>query len=280
MENIPLISILIPTYNRSNYLKECLDSILCLDWFNENDIEIIISDNCSTDDTENIVKNLKKNNIIYYKNNKNIWGYKNVDKICQLKKWKYFIFISDDDKFYNKNSLKILYDNLIKYNLDACYWITECFNKDKTFILKSHENKVKEYIHYDNFKEQLKYNTMCFWWMLYKDNLINHDVNTKQYIDWDYNLQYLNKGLKIWMINKKTFLYRFHDEQDSHNINYDTFYLTMYIYKKYKIWKYHYLTYLSWCIAWFFLKFLKDSYLFKKTYKSFSNIWKKFYIKK
>lgn len=67
----PLLSICIPTYNRSGYLEQCLESIVHQERFDE--IEVIISDNCSTDDTEAVCKKYKSfQNIKYYKNAINV----------------------------------------------------------------------------------------------------------------------------------------------------------------------------------------------------------------
>ncbi len=52
----PLISVAIPTYNRSQDLKLCLDSIMRQTYRN---FEIVVIDNGSTDDTANILKNYK-----------------------------------------------------------------------------------------------------------------------------------------------------------------------------------------------------------------------------
>lgn len=52
----PLLSICIPTYNRSQYLKETIDSIIGQEEFKSENVEIVISDNCSTDDTEIVCK--------------------------------------------------------------------------------------------------------------------------------------------------------------------------------------------------------------------------------
>ena len=49
-----LLSICIPTYNRSNYLKICLNSIMSQVDINLP-IEIIVSDNCSTDNSLEII---------------------------------------------------------------------------------------------------------------------------------------------------------------------------------------------------------------------------------
>lgn len=68
----PLLSICIPTYNRAQYLSQCLEAIVSQDGFEE--IEVVISDNHSTDDTENIGKKYqnKYTNIHYFRNEENV----------------------------------------------------------------------------------------------------------------------------------------------------------------------------------------------------------------
>jgi len=70
----PLLSICIPTYNRAEYLDKSLASIVRQNEFNSELVEIVISDNASIDNTEEIVEKYKKqyNNIYYSKNNENI----------------------------------------------------------------------------------------------------------------------------------------------------------------------------------------------------------------
>lgn len=70
----PILSICIPTYNRANYLRKCLESIVTQDIFDSGEIEIIISDNNSSDNTEYVSREFcdKYNNIYYFKNNENV----------------------------------------------------------------------------------------------------------------------------------------------------------------------------------------------------------------
>lgn len=51
-EKQPLLSICIPTYNRAECLQKSIESIICQPEFQNGDVEIAISDNASTDDTE------------------------------------------------------------------------------------------------------------------------------------------------------------------------------------------------------------------------------------
>jgi len=60
MQNSPLISVLLPTYNCDKYINECIDSILCQTYSN---FELLIIDNCSTDNTVNLIKEYKDERI-------------------------------------------------------------------------------------------------------------------------------------------------------------------------------------------------------------------------
>ncbi|RYE12500.1 MAG: glycosyltransferase, partial [Rickettsiales bacterium] len=90
----PTVSILVPTYNRSALLKKALVSILGQSF---SDYEIIVVDNCSSDDTEEIVASLRDNRIRYHKNDINIGPIGNHNIALLLSKGKYVYTFSDDD---------------------------------------------------------------------------------------------------------------------------------------------------------------------------------------
>ena len=56
---MPKISVIVPVYNTEKYIEKCLKSIL-----NQTmeDIEIIVVNDGSTDNSENIIKEIEKNN--------------------------------------------------------------------------------------------------------------------------------------------------------------------------------------------------------------------------
>lgn len=68
----PILSICIPTYNRADYLRKCLEAIVSQDGFDER-VEVVISDNCSTDDTGKVAGEFaeKHGNIRYFRNDAN-----------------------------------------------------------------------------------------------------------------------------------------------------------------------------------------------------------------
>lgn len=119
--NTPLLSICIPTYNRSQYLEVCLHSILeQVDQFPWK-LEIIVSDNASTDSTENLVKAFQSqfSFISYYKNFENLGYDRNLDHAIRMANGKFCWFLSDDEKILS-GTLKILID-LLESHQDIAY---------------------------------------------------------------------------------------------------------------------------------------------------------------
>ncbi|MEM3585162.1 MAG: glycosyltransferase family A protein [Candidatus Woesearchaeota archaeon] len=98
----PLISICIPTHNREKYLKGALESIISqINEKNKELIEICISDNCSEDNTEHLVRSLVKKSkvkIRYNKNPKNLGADMNFIKVVKMAEGEYCWFCSSDDE--------------------------------------------------------------------------------------------------------------------------------------------------------------------------------------
>ncbi len=91
----PLVTIAVPTYNRADsYLKKTLESVVQQTYSN---IEIIVSDNCSTDNTETVVKGFNDLRIQYFKQKENIGAYNNFDFCLKQAKGKYLLILGDDD---------------------------------------------------------------------------------------------------------------------------------------------------------------------------------------
>lgn len=96
IKEIPLVSVGIPTYNRVDWLKGAIDSALNQNYPN---MEIVVLDNASTDDTEKFMKEYctKYENIKYYRNHTNLGLIKNFRKVAEKLKGKYIFFLPDDD---------------------------------------------------------------------------------------------------------------------------------------------------------------------------------------
>jgi glycosyltransferase involved in cell wall biosynthesis len=95
-----LLSICIPTYNRAALLRECLDSILVSARGYEDQVEIVISDNASTDDTHAVVAEFQRQcpQVCYHRHTANIGAENNFYVAAQIATGEYLWLFGDDDK--------------------------------------------------------------------------------------------------------------------------------------------------------------------------------------
>lgn len=110
----PILSICIPTYNRCGLLYFTLKSIVEQDVFrNTNEVEIVVSDNCSTDSTEAIVKiflDKYPDKIKYNKNETNIVD-KNFEKVLSLACGE-VLKLHNDNFMFNEGSLSTVVEKI------------------------------------------------------------------------------------------------------------------------------------------------------------------------
>lgn len=91
----PLVTIGIPTYNRAdNYLPNAITSALTQTYHN---IEVIVSDNCSTDNTEELVRSISDSRLRYIRPETNIGSNGNFNFCLRAAKGEYFLLLCDDD---------------------------------------------------------------------------------------------------------------------------------------------------------------------------------------
>jgi len=95
-------TVAIPTYNRVETLKNSIKSVLNQNYHN---YELLIIDNASTDNTENIKEIYNDDRIKYYRNSSNIGLFNNLNKCLEKSNGDYFCWLSDDDYFNDENYL-------------------------------------------------------------------------------------------------------------------------------------------------------------------------------
>jgi glycosyltransferase involved in cell wall biosynthesis len=96
----PKVSVCIPVYNGSAYIGESIESVLAQTY---KHFELIICDNCSTDDTENIVCSFKDPRVTYVKNDHNIGLVANANHCLDLASGEYVCIFHHDDIMLPKN---------------------------------------------------------------------------------------------------------------------------------------------------------------------------------
>ena len=96
MADRPRVSVCIPVYNRPDYIVEAVDSVLAQTF---GDFELIIVDNCSTDDTPAVIERLAAgdNRISFYKNDRNLGICSSLNRLMLLARGEYIKFLFSDD---------------------------------------------------------------------------------------------------------------------------------------------------------------------------------------
>jgi glycosyltransferase involved in cell wall biosynthesis len=100
-----LVSVNITTFNRSSILPRCLDSVLSQNYQN---LEIVVVDDCSGDDTSQIIKNYQKKDlrIKYFRHSRNLGNAHARNTAFKKCSGYYVAFIDDDDEWIEKNKIR------------------------------------------------------------------------------------------------------------------------------------------------------------------------------
>ena len=107
------ISIIVPIYNTEKYLKKCLDSLINQ---SKKELEFMLINDGSKDNSEEIIKEYKDERIKYYKNkNQGIGKTRNFG--IEKATGKYIMFLDSDD-YLEKDACELLYKKAEKENLD------------------------------------------------------------------------------------------------------------------------------------------------------------------
>jgi len=101
----PLVSVIIPTHNRKEYVVKAINSALAQTYKN---IEIIVADDGSSDGTYETIYNLFKNHpgIVLIKNDVNLGFVKTLNKAVAAAKGKYIARLDDDDSWCDSQKLE------------------------------------------------------------------------------------------------------------------------------------------------------------------------------
>lgn len=224
----PLLSICIPTYNRACYLWRTLNSITSQKSFLFSDsIEIVISDNCSTDATEEVCMEFVKkypNKIRYIKRSEFISGDDNFAFVIKQAKGK-LVKLHNDTCYVLENSLdKILQDVISAENFgcDACFFANSAAKSTGVF---------------NSFDEFLKSVSFYITWIAshcYKKEFLDQleDINrysSFKFVQVDLVGRLFEAGRKIYVSNNPYFATIYVENKGGYNIaevfGYNYFYI-------------------------------------------------------
>lgn len=207
------ISVIIPVYNSSTYLRKCLDSVV-----NQTlkDIEIIVINDGSTDDSKNIIEEYlcKYKNIIFIdQENKGIGKTRNIG----IKKatGEYITFVDSDD-YIKENMLEEYYKYAKKHNFDLVIgsYIKKINNKE--IIFENNKFKTENVKTTPQILYLIEYGP---WAKLYKrEMLINNNIyfdEKRKYEDMPFVSKALLKSKLIGQITEPYYYYIIHNNSET-----------------------------------------------------------------
>ena len=168
------VDVLLATYNGEKYLKQQIESILNQTYKN---IHLIISDDCSTDQTRKILKRYeRRENVTIYYQEQNLGYIRNFEFL--LKKVSNELYmLSDQDDVWEKEKIEKSVAKLEKENLDLVFGDLEFVDENLKTIYKSFnkymkiDRKIKKYI--GDYRLQYLYNCITGCTILSKKEFID-----------------------------------------------------------------------------------------------------------
>ncbi len=218
----PLITIIIPTYNRADLVPRAINSALNQTF---KDFEIIIVDDGSTDNTKDVIKKYLENNnkikYIFQKNSGAVASPRNT--AIKLARGKYIALLDDDDEWLpSKLEKQIkLFNNNIGIVGSGCYFVYDNnYLKKKTYEIKGlNNNNHLHKILKDRFIVSSS-SVIIPKYIFDKVGLFDEKCRVTE--DWDLYIRIL-KHYKFSYINEPLFFYHIHDINISGNISANKF---------------------------------------------------------
>ena len=199
-EALPKVSIVLPTYNGSKYIRQSIDS--CLNQTYKN-IELIIVDDSSTDDTPEIIKTYKDERIRYIRHDKNKGLSHALNTGFAKATGKYLAWTSDDN-YYVKEAIEKMLFFLRDKNFPFVYCDFYRFKDSQPSCLRVEKRPESPEI------EKVNVVGACF---LYskkiKEVIGNFDPDTALAEDYDYWIR-VSKKFSMYHLAEPLYYYREH----------------------------------------------------------------------
>lgn len=211
MKNKVDISIIVPIYNASKYIRKCIDSLVNQ---SKKELEFILINDGSTDNTEEVIKEYNDKRIKYFKNkNQGIGKTRNfgIDKASG----KYIMFVDSDDYL----------------DIDACLDLYEVIERDKSDLVVCDFYKdidgVLEEVVIPNFEiTSLKKNKSLLldinlspWNKIYRTKIIRDNnikfVENLKYEDAPFVVDAIRFSSRISKLNKRLNYYVIHSNSET-----------------------------------------------------------------
>jgi len=154
-----MFSVIIPTYNRLELLKRAIDSVINQSF---QEFEIIVVDDCSSDDTWKWLQNIGNTKIKCFRNKENKGPSTNRNFAVSKSNFDYIAFLDDDDFWYN-NHLSCLRELIISHPNAGIYSNSYIINYgvNKTEAIHNNSFLNKTITEFSEFKCFTNTNSLC-----------------------------------------------------------------------------------------------------------------------
>ncbi|MDU8885482.1 glycosyltransferase [Yeosuana sp. MJ-SS3] len=168
------VSVLMITYNHEKYISQAIESVLSQK--TDFDFELIIANDCSTDDSDGIIKSYLKQNthIKYYSHQENIGMHLNFKFAFSKATGDYIALCEGDD-----------------------YWIDDLKLQKQVDFLEAYSNYSLCFTRFNTFNEKTKVLSLDF------NQKYFSEIDSKAFIDFDFK-----KFYKGWHIGNQTLMFR------------------------------------------------------------------------
>lgn len=208
--NTPTISVLLPVYNSSKYLKFSIESMLAQTF---SDFELIIINDGSTDESDNIIRSFKDKRIVYYISNYNQGLIRILNFGISVAKGEWIARMDADDI-----ALPERFEEQLNYAENNAIEIVATKIKlidDLGFPIGSWPED-SNHTSSDQIENRLpQSNCIAHPSILIRTTILKkygYSLNQKNSEDWDLWLRLISDGYKIGKIDKELLLYRIHAE--------------------------------------------------------------------
>ena len=196
-------SIIIPSYNRAHSIKKAIESILNQTF---QDFEILVIDDASKDNTEEVVKSIEDKRILYFKNEINqercISRNIGIEKSCG----EYICFLDSDD-YHLPEHLQNIYCEIQKFKEPKGFFFTNAWNETADGVRT--ERNCPEFINFNPFTYFLKYTVNPQRWAVHKSvlkyNLFDSEIIICE--DMDVSLRIVAAGIPVFHIKERSTVY-------------------------------------------------------------------------
>lgn len=240
------VSVIIPVYNRENFIGKCIESVLSQ---TEKNIEAICVNDGSTDDSLQILQRYAENDsriVIINQKNQGLGAARN--NALKKAQGEYILYLDSDD-WILLDSIKELYAQAKKYDLDLIHFNASLFNDQNNKIIKNQRQvlsylnniKIKKFYisdEIDNFMLNIPVSSCYFFYR--RDLIFKYKIFWPEKVLYEdnYYLRSVLIKIKNFGVNKKPFYCRrMHENQMTNhfdkgklylsylNINYKTYFL-------------------------------------------------------